>query len=111
MRPVLTMAVVAASVTGTGAARAVTCSPGVGPSCVGEVLRTTQPYKFGARRPAIVKAGGPVAAGAEVCFVGQSKFGRKLFFLADRSELMFDGADVRLPTGCKLDPLDTSEPD
>ncbi len=94
-----------------GTARAEGCSPGVGPSCVGEVTRATQGVKFGAVRPALVKTGGRIAAGARYCLVGQSRIGRKLWFYVTNSELMLDGADLALPTGCRLDTLDTSEPD
>ena len=94
-----------------GQARAEGCSPGVGPSCIGEVVRTTQPYRFGARRPSIVKAGPLAKVSARYCFVGESRIGGKLWLSVDRSELMLAGADVALPTGCNLMTLDTSEPD
>jgi hypothetical protein len=94
-----------------GTAEAAGCAPGVGPSCLGEVVRSTQSVKFGAVRPALVKTGRPIAAGTRYCLVGQSRIGRKLWFYVSNSELMLDGADLALPTGCSLDTLDTSEPD
>ena len=94
-----------------GQARAEGCSPGIGPSCIGDVTRTTQPYRFGARRPSLVKAGPPIKASARYCVNGESRIGGTLWFYVDRSDLMLAGADVALPTGCRLPTLDTSEPD
>lgn len=94
-----------------GHARAEGCSPGIGPSCIGDVIRTTQPYRFGARRPSLVKAGTPVKAAAHYCLSGQSRIGGKLWLYVDRSDVMLAATDMALPTGCNLMVLDTSEPD
>ena len=108
---ILAAAAVLCLASSTGGARAAGCSPGVLPACIGEVTRATQPYRFGAVRPALVKAGRPVGPGLRFCLSGQSRIGRTLWFYVDSSDLMIDGAAVALPTGCSLQTLDTSEPD
>ena len=110
-RAILAVAAVLLLAPSTSGASAAGCSPGIGPACIGAVTRATQPYRFGAVRPALVKAGRPVQAGARFCLSGQSRIGRTLWFYVDRSDLMIDGATLALPTGCSLQTLDTSEPD
>lgn len=79
-------------------------------TCRGLFIHNSQGYEFGSRRPNLVKAGPLARSGTEALFVGESTIRGRVYFMVASSH-MYPGADVQLPTGCKLDDLDPSEPD
>lgn len=99
----LALPAVALIVLSTGSASAIG-------ECRGLFIHDSQGYEFGARRPSLVKAGAPARSGTEALFVGESTIRGRVYLTVARSH-MYPGADVQLPTGCRLMHLDPSEPD